>query len=185
MDIKIADAKAQTKYANGQIYQMYIPDDGNFYIGSTICTLDKRLTQHKNTAKVMPGRRVYSYFHDKWGRVEMKLLEAWPCTSRDELHQREQHWIDVLKPELNAADIYRGEVPQLKIEEVKSAEAKVAIARVKRKEAQKRYTSKVKQSSKYVCVYCNKAFASGAMLKYHLNISQIHAIPAAPAMIPV
>lgn len=84
-----------TVYAKGKIYKMMFDEDQT-YVGSTIQLLHKRLYEHKknphgNIKILMEANK----------DVRIVLVEKFPCSDREELRQREQHWIDLLKPSLN------------------------------------------------------------------------------------
>ena len=92
------------KYQHGKIYKLYSRDvnqneseEMGVYIGSTIKTLERRLTLHKADCKR------YLRTNKLWksscqiisrGGYAIKLLEEYPCTSKLELLMREQHWMD-------------------------------------------------------------------------------------------
>ncbi len=89
-------------YGNGKIYKLVNNVDDKVYVGSTVNPLWKRKGQHKASSKEDPNRYVYQHLNIiGWENVEIVLIENFPCNSKDELHQRERHWIDELKPELN------------------------------------------------------------------------------------
>ena len=89
-------------YSNGKIYKLVNNVDDKIYIGSTCNFLRVRKSEHKNTSRSCPNRNVYKHLNEVgWENVEIILIEAYECKNKDELHQRERHWIDELKPELN------------------------------------------------------------------------------------
>ena len=93
-------------YANGKVYKLINSVDGRIYIGSTTVSLSTRLAQHKSTAKKNPTP-VYRHFNTiGWDKVRIVLLETVTCFNREQLIQREQHYIDLLKPSLNGYSAY-------------------------------------------------------------------------------
>ena len=71
-------------YSQGKIYK--ITWDNEFYIGSTVMSLKKRLWHHKNTI---------SGCIDKQGKdIKITLIEAYPCDTSQQLRMREQYWIE-------------------------------------------------------------------------------------------
>ena len=72
------------RYSNGIIYGLY--GGGKCYIGSTILTLDKRFSIHKNT-KDCVSRELFEY-----DDIEMKIIEKFPCRNKKELLWRERYW---------------------------------------------------------------------------------------------
>ena len=93
-------------YANGKVYKLISSVDGRIYIGSTTVSLSTRLAQHKSTAKKTPTP-VYRHFNTiGWDKVRIVLLETVTCFNKEQLIQREQHYIDLLKPSLNGRAAY-------------------------------------------------------------------------------
>ena len=89
-------------YGNGKIYKLVNNVDDKIYIGSTCSTLSKRKGQHKANLNNYPNMRSYKHFNEVgWCNVDIILIEAYECKNKDELHKRERHYIDELKPELN------------------------------------------------------------------------------------
>lgn len=89
-------------YGNGKIYKLVNNCDDKVYVGSTCNPLSKRKSGHKEKAKRCPERKVYQHLNSiGWDNVEIILVESYECKTKDELHARERHWVDELKPELN------------------------------------------------------------------------------------
>jgi group I intron endonuclease len=89
-------------YGNGKIYKIVNNVDDKIYIGSTCSTLAKRKGQHKANLHKYPNMRSYKHFNEVgWCNIDVILIEAYECKNKDELHKRERHYIDELKPELN------------------------------------------------------------------------------------
>ena len=88
-------------YENGKIYKIINSIDNKLYIGSTTLTLRARLQCHRSLAKTR-NPRVYAHLNEiGWNNVDIELLEPYPCKSKEELCIREQHYIELLNPELN------------------------------------------------------------------------------------
>jgi len=86
-------------YQQGKIYKLICPHTDKIYIGSTTKKyLSQRLTGHKTAfnfyQKNGSNGNTRSYELLQLGDVEIILLEAYPCNSKDELIARERHWID-------------------------------------------------------------------------------------------
>jgi len=82
------------------IYQLEIGEES--YIGSS-CHLTKRLTNHKSRSSNSNysgyNRKLYQCIRDiQWDNVKINILESCDPNIRKD---REQHYIDILKPELN------------------------------------------------------------------------------------
>tara|TARA_R110000823_G_scaffold41021_1_gene108285 strand:- start:1470 stop:1952 length:483 start_codon:yes stop_codon:yes gene_type:complete len=89
-------------YSNSKIYKLVNNVDNKIYIGSTCNTLRQRKGEHKRSSKIHPERPVYKHLNQVgWENVEIILIETHECKNKDELHKRERHFIDELKPELN------------------------------------------------------------------------------------
>ncbi len=90
------------RYNNGQIYKLVNTVDDRIYVGSTAMPLSKRLSNHKKASRELTERRVYKELNViGWSNVRIVLIEAHRCENKNELIAREQHHIDLLKPELN------------------------------------------------------------------------------------
>lgn len=85
------------------IYKLFSKSCDSFYIGSTARSLKYRLYKHKNKSYEAPERRVYKVIMETGGFKEwnMELIEAIDTTDDFVRRQREQFWIDELKPDLN------------------------------------------------------------------------------------
>jgi len=97
---------AQNRYSNGKIYKLVNSVDDKVYIGSTCCTLSKRLYCHKQAALriLLPA---YKHLNEiGWRFVRIVLIEDVTAFNKDQLLMREQHYIDTLKPELNKNAAY-------------------------------------------------------------------------------
>lgn len=90
------------RYGNGKIYKLVSDVDDKIFIGSCCLPLHKMLYNHKSKASVHPSHNVNKHFNAiGWDNVRIILIEKFPCKDKDELKQREQYYIDELKPELN------------------------------------------------------------------------------------
>jgi hypothetical protein len=83
------------RYENGKIYKLQFTD-GHFYIGSTCVELSKRLYYHK--CKINKTETDNHPMFQKWrieGRnsVEIFLIEAFPCNTKNELEAKENEYI--------------------------------------------------------------------------------------------
>ena len=95
-----------SRFSNSKVYKLINSVDSKIYVGSTTQPLSKRLMDHKNCAKNRP-KPVHRYLNTiGWGNVRIVLIENVECLDKEQLIQREQHWIDSLKPELNRWSAY-------------------------------------------------------------------------------
>ena len=93
-------------YANSKVYKLVSSIDNKIYIGSTTQLLCMRLAKHKDDAKNRPYP-VHKHFNTiGWDKVRIVLLETVTCFNKEQLIQREQHYIDLLKPSLNKQSAY-------------------------------------------------------------------------------
>lgn len=106
-DIKI------TNYNRSKIYKIYCEDEGvdEIYVGSS-ADLKHRIDSHKSACNDINSkkynRKVYRYIRDNfgWDNFTVKTLERFSCENELALRQREQEWIDKLKPTLNSQKAY-------------------------------------------------------------------------------
>ena len=78
----------------GRIYKLEGGD--RFYIGSTTCSLHKRLSKHKSKSKekCAENREVYIHFRNiGWDNVVITLIDESLYPSKRELFQRENEEI--------------------------------------------------------------------------------------------
>jgi group I intron endonuclease len=90
----------------GKIYKLINDLNDKIYIGSsTYQYLSTRLRCHKNSSKNETGRRdskLYKYIREKGiEHFQIELIEEYTCETKQQLCEREQYWIEQLKPELN------------------------------------------------------------------------------------
>lgn len=106
-------------YQNGKIYKLTSANDPEFYVGSTTTSLKERFSVHRSVSEAKPNQRVYQHFNQVgWANVKIELIEPWECLSKQELLDRELHWIKTLKPTLNTVipiktDDQKGDDPDL------------------------------------------------------------------------
>jgi hypothetical protein len=95
-----------TRYSRGKVYKLIDATSDKFYVGSTCSTLAHRLGEHKSKAKKTP-LPVHRFFNDiGWNNVRIILIESVAAQTKDQLRMREQHHMDLLKPELNRCAAY-------------------------------------------------------------------------------
>ena len=93
-------------YSNSKVYKLVNSIDSKIYVGSTSQPLCKRLAKHKSDAKHKP-QFVHKHFNTiGWDTVRIILIESVECFNKEQLVQREQHHIDLYKPELNKVSAY-------------------------------------------------------------------------------
>ena len=78
----------------GRVYKL-VCSDGFFYFGSTVRTLGRRLTKHKEDAKIKPNRKIYKHIIAiGWDEVEIELLEEVVYICEKELQSVENRYIE-------------------------------------------------------------------------------------------
>ena len=80
-------------YQLGKIYQLICNKTGKRYIGATTQKyLSTRLAHHVSKKNTTSSKEIIDF-----GNYEMVLIESYPCSSKDELHQRERYFIETLE----------------------------------------------------------------------------------------
>jgi len=78
------------RYENGKIYLIKCKTDENMiYIGSTINTLSKRLTNHKSDLRKNKNKTKLSKYVKDINDLYIELYENYPCKNRYFLEERE------------------------------------------------------------------------------------------------
>jgi hypothetical protein len=75
-------------YQNAKIYKLV--GGGLTYYGSTCSELRYRLSRHKNKTNGCKSKLLF----DTGDKVEIILVEKYPCNDKMELHQRERYFIE-------------------------------------------------------------------------------------------
>ena len=93
-------------YQKSKIYKITFNGEMK-YVGSTVQPLKDRLSKHRSKVCVVKAEG------DKvgWENVKILLIESHKCNTREELMQREQYWIDALRPSLNKNRSHRSGNP--------------------------------------------------------------------------
>jgi len=91
---------------NAKIYKIINDVNDKIYIGSsTYQYLCNRMNIHRMSCKDTSGRRNSKlYIHMREIGIEhfkIELIEKYECKTKEELKEREQYWIEQIKPELN------------------------------------------------------------------------------------
>jgi len=84
-------------YSKGKIYKIIDNTNGNIYIGSSTQTLSRRLDGHRGHYKHYlnnTGRYCKSFDIIKNNDYRIILIENVSCNNIDELHKKEQEFID-------------------------------------------------------------------------------------------
>lgn len=82
-------------YSQGKVYLIYIPGLEEYgYVGSTIQTLQERFKKHKEVAKNQHQYKFAScVLFDDGNEVCIKLLEDYPCETKQQLLEKEKFWL--------------------------------------------------------------------------------------------
>lgn len=94
------------KYNNSKIYKITNSINGDIYIGSTtMLYLCSRMNMHRMMCKDISGRRdskLYTSMRNLGVKnFQIELLENYNCENKIDLSNKEQEYIDLLKPTLN------------------------------------------------------------------------------------
>ncbi len=90
-----------SNYRNGKIYKIIDHTNNNVYIGSTVQTLQRRLSGHiKDFQRYLKDSKyhyVSSFKILQNNDYEIQLIELYPCDSKQELNKREGYHIKSLE----------------------------------------------------------------------------------------
>ena len=108
---------------NNVIYKIYCKDENikDFYIGSST-NLYVRINVHKcrcnNEDTDGYYLKLYEFIRENggWENFNIEVIEYFNCNSKKELIQKEQEYINKLKPSLNYLNAYRSEEKKIKKE---------------------------------------------------------------------
>ena len=84
------------KYQNGKIYKLVCDNSPLVYYGSTIQSLNTRLTHHKHQYNTCSSKELFDL-----GNVSIVLVEDYPCNSKYELESRERIYIQFMLNNFN------------------------------------------------------------------------------------
>ena len=148
-------------YSNGKIYKLVNNVDDKIYIGSTCDELRCRKWGHKSKLNRYPDYKVYKHLIQVgWGNVEIILIENYECKSKEELHARERHWIDELKPELNK------QTPTLTKREYEQINKEKISERKKRYNQINKDRIEANRGSNYICI-CGKEIRKDSKSRHY------------------
>jgi hypothetical protein len=106
-DIQIYNIRMKN-YNKSRIYKIWCEDEGvdQIYVGSSK-NLTNRTRSHKHACSDSSHKSynlpLYIYIRENGGfeNFYVHTLQKFPCKNKKQLQDREQHWIDKLKPTLN------------------------------------------------------------------------------------
>ena len=93
-----------SKYQKGKIYKIWSPTLEEFYVGSTVQALYKRMGDHRKDAKQTHNQnnKLYATMNEVGVHCfHIELIEEYPCNSKAELERRKGELIRQLQPQLN------------------------------------------------------------------------------------
>jgi hypothetical protein len=106
------------------IYKIYNKDKPEvFYIGSTT-RFSGRKSHHKKNVNNKVGKRywtrLYVYIRDNggWDNFTIEPIETGVCENKEFMRQKEQEYIDSLKPELNSIRVITNKVKLISIDNI-------------------------------------------------------------------
>lgn len=77
-------------YSKSKIYKITSPNTDKIYIGSTTQKLYQRFNEHKKDNVNYSSKEIIML-----GGSKIELIEDYPCNNKNELLEREQHYIDL------------------------------------------------------------------------------------------
>jgi hypothetical protein len=77
------------RYKDAKIYKIFSDKTDLIYIGSTIRTLNIRLSEHK-----LRNKKNIKQILDIDPNLKIELLESYPCKNKNELETRERYYIE-------------------------------------------------------------------------------------------
>lgn len=100
-------------YSQGKIYKIInkckSEDETKIYVGSTCLTLEKRFKRHCQDSKTNFRKILYKKMR-KYGleNFKIKLIENYPCNSKEELLEEEEFWREIFKSKYNMVKAFSG-----------------------------------------------------------------------------
>ena len=172
-------------FSNSRIYKLVNDVDNKIYVGSTTQPLHQRFSGHKRASRSKPNRHVYQHITAIGGFSHVRIIqieEFKTCENKNQLIAREQHYIDLLKPELNKRSAYAHCPHNRQKSWCKDCGGSSICSHGKRKSRCKlckgvSICSHDKQKSqcklcnidKYYCKYCDKSYCGKSYFKRHQN----------------
>jgi hypothetical protein len=139
------------KYKNSKIYKITSLQTDRIYIGSTVKHLWQRFSDHKTDHKrYLEGKNKFVYSSEilQFNDAKIELLESFICNNREELREREQHFINIFAEIcVNKLNAYRTP-EQLKQQHGDAQKAYYAKNKVRLLEEGKELTKKWREANK-------------------------------------
>jgi hypothetical protein len=134
-------------YENSKIYKISNDVNDDIYVGSTTQKLHQRMKGHRQTSKETICRHNSKFYQlvRELGLEHFKivLIEDYPCGNKEQLLAREDHFIILLKPQLNMTNAVLNE--QKKIDRVKKYNKEICV---KNKDSRKAYITEYRKNNK-------------------------------------
>ena len=157
----------ENKYNNSKIYKIVCNITNEVYYGSTIKTLNNRLSNHKSSKNNTTSRIII-----KRGDYKIELVENYPCTCKAKLHKREGYY-QLNYPCINKSIAGRTYAEWVKTDKGKESDKK---RREKYQKTDKCKSKEEKYENKrrlmMCCPLCDKSFQKREWYK-HLE-SKVH-----------
>ena len=163
-------------YAEGKIYKLFASgDDTRCYIGSTVMALWDRLAHHKAHLKAERTCTSKVLFENN-AIVQIELLEAVNCTTKQELEIRERYWIDNTPTALNIQKPGRTHKQWLAENKEQQAKYRADNAEHIKAAEKERYakgykaTRNAAKKEKATCDICNKVMNKNSLWEHRKNL---------------
>jgi hypothetical protein len=158
------------KFTKGKIYKITNDVTDQIYIGSTIQTLCHRMGQHREKLHDMTRTSLFykTMRSINVSHFKISLIEHFPCESKRNLMEREDYFIQLLKPELNqrfaCSNEIRDKAYMKNYNAVYNASHK-DDAREKRNLNAKHIKEQMHEwgIKKVVCIACNKTMSKSSL----------------------
>ena len=95
-----------TDYSQGLIYIVKCSEDKRVYYGSTVRSLENRISVHKCYSKTLDTKFYRAIKEYGWDKFSFEIVERFNCNSKKELVRREFDWIEKCSP----ADLFNTEI---------------------------------------------------------------------------
>ena len=158
------------RYENGKIYKIVDTGYNKCYVGSTCESLSQRMARHrKDYARYLketyPTVITAFLIFDEYGieNCKIELIETHPCKTKEELLQREGHYIQTLEC-VNKTVVGRSKDEKKEIRKIKRREGYLANKKNEKEKAKEYYQNNreyilERRQEKVECPICKSLFS--------------------------
>lgn len=153
-------SEKRNMYANSKIYKIINNLNDDIYIGSTVKQLSNRMAGHRTFAKNLINKsRIYTTMRNNGiSNYSIILVESFNCNNKEQLRQREDYYIQLLKPKLNMNNAVFNKEREKATQKVyqKTEKFKAGHKAFQLSDKGKAYNKAYKKTEK--CIATNKAY---------------------------